>query len=88
MSKQKHMVERNIDVSVSAYKREQYEAQRQGRDIGTYPQWKNTQLKQQKFLDDMKAELAKKEEEKLLAEKPKPVKKPRKPRKKKESNDE
>ncbi len=63
-----------LDISIQAYKREQADAQRNGTDIGTYPQWRLAKEKKDKFRQEM-----------IEATKPKEEAKPkRKPRAKKE----
>ncbi|QEG09195.1 hypothetical protein CPT_Phriendly_043 [Vibrio phage Phriendly] len=61
-----------LDVSIQAYKAEQADAQRNGTDIGTYPQWRLAKEKQDKF----RQELAKANGAEEV--KPKPKRKPRK----------
>lgn len=45
----KVLLDAPLDISVQKYKAEQAEAQRVGADIGTYPQWRASKVKQDKF---------------------------------------
>ncbi|ASR73855.1 hypothetical protein vBValCWD615_46 [Vibrio phage vB_ValC_WD615] len=66
-----------LDLSIKAYKMAQIEAQRNGTDCGTYPQWRAMMMKKDKFRQEL-----------VEANKPKEEVKPkRKPRAKKEKSE-